>query len=389
MPTLLIDNRSTDESSRRYFAEDCEPVRNELQQHFQRLREVLESRPLAAGNIVGIALGGSYGRGEGGLLQHSEGSRSLYNDLNYVAFCRRKNDSATEEVLREIEKRESLRLGIDVEITRLIESDLGTDPSQSMMFFDLILGYEMIWGIDVLRRFVGQMDPARISKEEATRLLWNRASGLYFAKCAIELGRDINFIQRNHQKCALALGDAILATRGKYISAEAERLSRFQELAASDPWLNVLLPIYKEAVDFKMRPHLRVMSWEMMRAENEALTELWKMVFLELEGGRIGCHFASLTDYANQKGRLFPRMPRWKALSLACRDSLLHGACLRPVSDYPRGALIRALCYLLSYDDDSTAALKKLIPGLRIYPDDLPKAHDWQPVYEDWWRRYS
>lgn len=388
MPTLLIDNRAAD-SGPRYFAEDCEPVRNELRQHFKRVREVLEARPLAAGNIVGIALGGSYGRGEGGLLEHADGSKTLYNDLDYFAFCRRKNDPATEEVLREIEKRESLSLGIDVEITRLTEAELGTDPSQSMMFYDLISGYEMIWGIDVLRRFVGQLNSERISKEEATRLLWNRASGLYFARCAIELGRDVNFIQRNHQKCALALGDAILAIRGKYTSAVADRLSRFEELATSDPWLKVLFPIYKEAVGFKMRPRLRVMSWEMMQAENDNLVEHWRSVFLELEGARLGRHYASLTDYANQKGRIFPRVPKWKALSLACRDSLLHGECLRPVFDYPRGALIRALCHLLSHDEASAATLSKLIPGLRVYPDDLPQPHDWQPVYEDWWRRYS
>jgi hypothetical protein len=371
MSFLVIDQPAAD-GRRQFFAEDCEPVRVELRQHFQRLREVLESRPLAAGNIQSIALGGSYGRGEGGLLQRADGSRALYNDLDYFAFCRRKNDAATEEVLREIEKRESHRLGVDVEFKRITESDLGIDPSSSMMFYDLISGYEVIWGVDLLRKFAGSIDPTRISREEAMRLLWNRASGLYFARCAIELGRDVNFVQRNHQKCALSLGDAILATRGQYTSSVDERLARFKNLATSDPWIEVLLPAYKEAIAFKVRPHLRVMSWEMMRAENDALVDRWKSVFLELEGARLRRHFESLTEYANQPGRIFPRIPRWKALGIAFRDSLFHGACLRPITDYPRGALIRALCHLLSHNSESCAALLKLIPGLRIYPDDPP-----------------
>ncbi|MEZ5326312.1 MAG: hypothetical protein R3F19_14780 [Verrucomicrobiales bacterium] len=258
-----------------------------------------------------------------------------------------------------------------------------------MMFYDLISGYEVIWGVDFLRKFVGSIDATRISREEATRLLWNRASGLYFARCAIELGRDVSFIQRNHQKCALALGDAILATRGQYTSSVDERLNRFKSLAASDPWIELLLPAYEDAVNFKKRPHINVMSWEMMLAENDALVDRWQSVFLELEASRLGCQFESLTAYANQPGRIFPRIPRWKALGIAFRDSLFHGACLRPIFDYPRGALIRALCHLLSHDSESSTALLKLIPGLRVYPDDPPSPHDWQPAYEDWWRRYS
>ncbi|MEZ5326311.1 MAG: hypothetical protein R3F19_14775 [Verrucomicrobiales bacterium] len=123
MSSLVIDRPAADDR-RQFFAEDCEPVRVELRQHFQRLREVLESRPLAAGNVRSIVLGGSYGRGEGGLLLRPDGSRSLYNDLDYFAFCHRKRPG-TDEVLREIEKRESHHLGIDVEFTCLTGSDSG------------------------------------------------------------------------------------------------------------------------------------------------------------------------------------------------------------------------------------------------------------------------
>ena len=388
MASAVIENRAVNEPHR-YFSVDCEPVRSALRQHFKRLREVLESRPLGAGNIVCIALGGSYGRGEGGLLEHPDGRRSLYNDLDYFAFCRRKNDPATIEVLREIEKRESLRLGIDVEFTCVTEADLSNDPSQSMMFYDLVSGYEIIWGVDVLRRFVGTIDSSRISPEEATRLLWNRASGLYFARCAIGLGRDINFVQRNHQKCALALGDAILASRGLYTSKVTERLTRFKELAAAEPEIRELLDIYEAAVAFKLKPQIRSSTWETMRKENTEQVERWASVFLTLESKRLGRHFESLDAYASQPGRIFPRISRLKALLLAARDSVTHGACLKPITDYPRGALIRALCHLLSDDDNSGTALLKIVPGLRVYPDDPPKPNDWQPIYEDWWRRYS
>src|SRR5208337_3996637 len=63
------------EDLERHLARTCERVRVGVQQ-------IIPSRKLE-----GLVLGGSYGRGEGGVLQTSEGERP-YNDMDFYVFVR-------------------------------------------------------------------------------------------------------------------------------------------------------------------------------------------------------------------------------------------------------------------------------------------------------------
>lgn len=371
----------------------CHPeLEGRLERHFESMRERIGGDAGVAGKVDALVLGGGYGRGEGGVFE-SEGEVSLYNDLDYFLF----SDDADAPCLRrwavQVEAEASVELGVDVEIKRLPIAEVEEGVAGSMTFHDLVAGHHLVWGDGRrLERLRPGLDASGIGAGEATRLLWNRGSGLYFALCKIDAREGAEFVERNHQKCALALCDALLCTRGRYSSSVVERHRRVLAGEAGDVD-DELSGLYEAAVEFKLRPRPREMSWAQRRAENFALCRRWEKVFLQVEAMRTGRSFDSLGAYASRRGRLFGgEVPLWKAPLFALRDVVRHRGFLRPVWDYPRAALMRALCCLLD-QENHPAALGRvglyLPPGGREERPGATALARWEHAYEDWWRRYS
>lgn len=377
----------------RYFQEDCPVLAGCLTDHTAWVRDELEASGLAAKGVHALVLGGGYGRGEGGVLIDAEGEASLFNDLDYFLFTDNPGDRRLRKWIDRIELEGTRELGIDVEIKALPKSDIG-DPSTSMMFFDLIAGHHVVWGDGAfLENLVDDLNPARIAPVEASRLLWNRGSGLYFALCRIRARQEMDFVQRNHQKCILALCDALLCSRGEYAASVTERLERVRAGKAGELG-DELLPLYEKAVEFKLRPEIVECRWRDMAAENSVVCESWEKVFLEVEGRRMGKEFQSLKDYAARgKGLFRGEVPMWKGPLFALRDGLRYRSCLKPVWDYPRAALMRALCCLLDQKNHPTALahVGDFLPGCNeaTAQSSLPPIVQWESCYADWWRRYS
>lgn len=360
------------ETSRRYFEGSFPELAARLDAHFERLRGRWSA---VAGKASALVLGGGYGRGDGGVIDSGKGAE-FFNDLDYFLFSDLPEDGELVAWCHEVERDETAALGVDVEIKRLPRQDV-QQGLETMMFADLVAGHVAVAGdASFLGALAGRLDFSKVGAADAARLLWNRGSGLYFAR---DSGKDPEFIVRNHAKLKLALGDAWLCLSGLYVPACRERGRRFAELDLPED-LAPLQSWHAEAVEFKFRPSKGVTDAQEIARESRELAAAWLTLFLRVESARLGCGSLDLPGYLSVS-RLFPEVPAWKCAALAARDRLKRGSFLRPVSDYPRGALMRALPCLLELGGRVPEDASRYLPS--------PGAgSSWRECYMRWWQYY-
>ena len=232
-------------------------------------------------SLAGVVLGGGYGRGEGGLRECKAESVKCKVEGIPVAECRLSNDldffavtkegatdadaAAVAMALEPLSRRWSEKLGIDVDFTGRTPWRLRHDQER-LMVQELIHGYVDVVGEkgEVLFAGIERREPSDLPWMEAARLLMNRGMGLLFAKCKIENGKckvdglpnadcrmsdaDIDFVNRNINKCILGAGDAT----ERADACEAQGFDR----------------LYRAAVEWKFRPSEGpVCDWETAREE--------------------------------------------------------------------------------------------------------------------------
>jgi hypothetical protein len=183
-------------------------------------------------------------------------------------------------------------------------------------------------------------------------LILNRGSGFFFAGAKLEgidPDFDTGFIQRNHAKAKLALGDAVLAANGLYRCScrERERL------------ITGRIP----GVLFKFSPCHEKMPREELERQQRDLVVLWSAAFLWLEGRRLGREFKDLGKYARRRTRVLPEFPLWKNIAT-------------------RGVLQRALAAYLS----AAPGTIDLRAGARILGVSEENSFE---TYRRWWARYN
>lgn len=358
-------------------------LQTQLEAHFARVRACGEQ--LRAHGAEAVILGGGYGRGEGGVrLNPRTGQYQLFNDLDYFLFCKSPSDAGLQGWIHTFSRQESEALGIDVEFKALRKTDASA-PNSTMMFYDLLMAHHVIWGpADYLEDYADGLDARRLPAIEATRLLWNRGSGLYFALCdhACEGPREV--IWRNLQKARLSLADAWLCLKGLHhplVRVRHERLHQQRDY----PLGREFLQWHFEAASFKERP-TPAPPLEGLTEGLEKVRQAWGEMWLMAEEKRLGCPIDSLAAYAALARPLFPGCPTWRNLLLALRDRLRRGGMLKPVSDYPRGALMRSLALLLSADKALIQRVARHLPDAEGAPGKLTS---WRASYERWWQFYG
>ena len=226
-------------------------------------------------SLAGVVLGGGYGRGEGGArgelkVQSSklkvESSKSdvacrLSNDLDFFAITRDgttdADAAAVAKALEPLSRRWSEKLGIDVDFTGRTPWRLRHDQER-LMVQELIHGYVDVVGEkgEVLFAGIERREPSDLPWMEAARLLMNRGMGLLFAR----VEKDVDFTNRNINKCILGAGDAFLISRGLYRWRATERADACEAQGFDR--------LYRAAVEWKFRPSEGpVCDWETAREE--------------------------------------------------------------------------------------------------------------------------
>lgn len=316
----------------------------ELEQHLadvcdlvsQGIRDIIPTPKLE-----GIALAGGYGRGEGGVLRTEDGDQP-YNDLEFFVFVRGStflNDRRFKATLHELGERLTPAAGIEVEF-KIISSRALRRAKPSMFYYDLVMGHRWLNGDDrLLENTEHHREASNIPLHEVTRLLFNRCSGLLFAKARLQQSNftpdDADFVARNIAKAQLALGDALLASQGRYHWSCKERHERLE----AD---SVIHAHHAHGVEFKLHPKRSSQSRNELLQLHSEVSAIAHDLFLKLESQRLGKAFHSAADYAQSSINKCPEQPWWK--------NTLHRlrlACFNDITRHPRESLLHDLARML------------------------------------------
>jgi len=252
-------------------------------------------RQIGRKELAAIVLGGGYGRGEGGVLRTETGDQP-YNDLEFYVFVRGNRlwqERRYRRALEQLGKTLSLDTGLHVEF-KIDGLDRLKQSPASMFSYDLVAGHHMIFGGEgIFHGCEHHLEAPAIPLSEATRLLFNRCSGLLLAREMLHksvLAREeADFVGRNLSKAQLALGDALLTAFGQYHWSVRERHRRLMGFGSDEmlPWLPEIQAHHEAGLQFKLHPRRVCKSVAQFEAEHRRLTKLALQLWLWLEGRRL------------------------------------------------------------------------------------------------------
>jgi rhamnosyltransferase len=348
-----------------------------------------------AEKLEAVVLGGGYGRGQGGVLKTNSGD-APYNDLEFYVFLRGNrvlNERSYHRPLEELGGGLSGEAGLHVEFKVDSLERLRRSPV-TMFCYDLVSGHRILFGDEKI--FAGckhHLDATKIPLAEATRLLFNRCTGLLLAKELLkqpELSPDeADFVGRNLAKAQLALGDVVLVAAGKYNWSCLERQNALAELTIQDapPWMEKVRKYHAAGVDFKLHPRQISKSLADFQADHAFISSFALQVWLWLESRRLNRTFSSAHDYAFSGVAKCGGMPVWRNVLLNAKHfgaaSILSPSAMR----YPRERLLNSLPLLLWNEPLNDLRVKYFLQKeLRT------TASDWQgfvAAYKAVWPKFS
>jgi hypothetical protein len=224
----------------------------------------------------------------------------------------------------------------------------------SMFTYDLVSAHRLLAGTgEIFRGCEHHLGSEEIPLSEATRLLYNRCSGLLLVRellgQATLTNEQSDFIGRNLAKASLALGDAILVAAGQYHWSTQTRAERFAEIvyAGDVPELPTLQKHHRAGVEFKFHPKRILKCLDEFRAEHREISSLAQRVWLWIEGRRLGRSFADINEYAFSEINKCPETTPGKNYLLTMR-TFGPAAAIEPLAGrYPRERLFNSLPLLL------------------------------------------
>ena len=361
------------------------------------------SRIVPASKLEGVVLGGGYGRGEGGVLKTDTGDKP-YNDLEFYIFLRGNrllNGQRFQRTLNELAEQLSLEAGIHIEfkcdsIQRLRRSPI------SMFTYDLIAGHHtIIGGPDIFQDCSHHQNANAIPLSEATRLLFNRCTGLLLVReklsgAGSSFGpqqlspKDADFIGRNLAKARLALGDAVLAVHGKYHWSCRERNRRLIQLSLSEPPPNFaeIKKHHDPGVAFKLYPRPSSGHLDEFEALHLELSRLSSDLWFWLESIRLQEPLFTPRDYSLFPSNKCPETRAWRNYLLSLKTFGLKAFIDALAWRYPRERLFNALPLLLWEPEPSAQPAVRLLLQKQLCTAATDWA-GWVAAYKNIWPSYG
>ena len=211
---------------------------------------LLEIGDTLSGTPLCVYLGGSYGRGDGGVRQ-DKNNGILYNDLDFFVFARKRYCDAA-SLLKEIAEKYEKELKIDVDFSKVMSVNDIKNNATRLMMQELKRGYHRVCGEDLLEKYLPEIPAEKLPYSEACRLLLNRGMGLLLAGEKITgNSTEIDFILRNLNKAILGACDAFLIAEKKYKWSITGRLAEINNSELSVECKK----LYTRAVEFKKSPN--------------------------------------------------------------------------------------------------------------------------------------
>jgi hypothetical protein len=350
--------------------------------------------PLAA--LEALVLGGGYGRGHGGVLK-TENCELPYNDLEFYVFIRGSvlwSERRYRDALEELGEHLSSAAGLHVEFKVYSAEKLRREPI-SMFTYDLASGHKIIFGSEEI--FAGcehHLAAEKIPAHEATRLLFNRCSGLLLAgellRRDARAAGEKDFIGRNLAKAQLAFGDAVLTIFGQYHWSCLKRYARLNELKdpALPQWIEKVREHHANGVEFKLHPTRTTETMLELQNQHTETTGLGLDLWLWTEGRRLNRRFSCAREYALAVSPKCPETAAWRNCLLNLRS--FGAGALRDgrIFCHPRERLFDALCLLL-WDEPAAQGMalrRRLQHNLRAKTS---RSQDLIPAYKNIWQSYG
>jgi|GEM_PF-533674 len=220
------------------------------------------ARIIPAPHLAAVILGGGYGRGEGGVEILADTEMKLFNDYDLFVITRKLSRSAQKRYstdLRQTSVHLSETMGLEVDFGPLKNvSELPKLPP-TMMWFELKHGHRVIFGPADILNAVPDFDGNRLPPDNAMQLMLNRGVGLLLSReklaKSLDAAEDQEFVTRNIFKAVMACGDAFLMLYGRFDSSYCRRRSLLAEFQGARELQDTeLLPLYEQAIDYKLQP---------------------------------------------------------------------------------------------------------------------------------------
>ncbi|MGN6554748.1 MAG: hypothetical protein ACTHLW_13650 [Verrucomicrobiota bacterium] len=349
------------------------------------------------GRLEALVLGGGYGRGQGGVLKTARGDQP-YNDLEFYVFTRGNrvwNERRLRPPLNALGEALSPEAGLHVEFKVDSLARLARSPT-TMFSYDLVSGHRVLHGGDaILAGCEHHLDASAIPLAEATRLLFNRCTGLLLAKELLRQSapnvEQSDFIGRNLAKAQLALGDVVLVAAGQYHWSCVERHERLKQLLARgvpQPYgLAEIATHHAAGADFKLHPHCISKSRQTFESEQHQISEQARQLWLWLESRRLNTPFASVRDYAFSTVSKCSESPAWRNLLLNVGEFGARVIADRMAWRYPRERLLQSLPLLLWNEPLNDLRVKRHLQNqLRTRASDW---HSFVAAYKSFWPSFS
>lgn len=351
---------------------------------------------IPADKLEALVLGGGYGRGQGGVLRDGTGDHA-YNDLEFYVFIRgdaRVNERRYHEALAHLGENLLPQLELHVEF-KVYSTEKLRRHGITMFTYDLAAGHRVIIGDESV--FTGcehHLSAHEIPLYEATRLLFNRCTGLLFSAAKLRQPvlspDDADFIGRNIAKAQLALGDVVLTVFGQYHWSVIERRARLAKMSPAGPlpWLADVQRHHAIGAEFKLHPQRSTPNDTTLADKHREVSLIARQVWLWLENRRLNSRFTTLSEYAFSSVNKCMETSGAKnfLLNLATfRGQAFSGAGL---CRYPRERVLSALPLLLWPEDASQNG--EIHRHLRRQL--ATKANNWNDfvaAYTRIWQRFS
>ena len=330
------------------YSKNADPrVERHIQDALDGIRASFAASPESSG-IHAVALGGGYGRGEGGATPDG----MPYNDMDFfVVMNGRKPSPALRQLLAAIssEWHDKLAIGVDfccVKSLKALYKDADT-----LMIQELFAGSRIVFGDEHIFDDSPRRPFSEIPWTEAARMLLNRGAGLLFARQRASDPAQADFVRRNLHKSALGCGDAILVVHHDYRRTGTERLEALRKYYEAS-WL---IPAYEDALSFKYTPG----TGKEPEPDYAYHLDCWFRT-MALVATEITRHIAS-ADALFSACRIADAGPRsLKALILSlCSAPVLPGL-LFPLAVHPRVKLLRLLTVCLENPEHETETFIRL-----------------------------
>jgi hypothetical protein len=281
------------------------------------IRQVVPPRSLAA-----IVLGGGYGRGDGGVRMRPQGPLP-YNDYDLLVVLRGGSPLGRRPVRREIDARRPAwekSVGMPIEISLATTAQLRR-ASPTLMFFDLLHGYRVLWGELSLTKLMPRLCSDHVPLVEGARLLVNRGSLLAHCKAAFTCNESMGSAERERivkylNKAVLACGDALLIANARYTADYDRRIACLRDTTLPPGDAVRGLPAWYARAVAGRRNGYEDLPPRYAGAETlfHHVWELFESVHRWFEGQRLGKTTLDWSAYVNATPGKFPSaglLQRW------------------------------------------------------------------------------